>query len=98
MPPARELAKLFSTQRKEPWNVEYPHTLGEEFPGQLEAIHALKAKNARFAQILEEYDSVNDRIHRAETKIEPVSQEEETNLRKQRLALKDRIAEALAEA
>ncbi len=35
-----------------------PHTLGEEFPGQLEAIHALKAKNARFAQILEEYDSV----------------------------------------
>ncbi|EEQ93841.1 Hypothetical protein, conserved [Brucella intermedia LMG 3301] len=75
-----------------------PHTLGEEFPGQLEAIHALKAKNARFAQILEEYDSVNDRIHRAETKIEPVSQEEETNLRKQRLALKDRIAEALAEA
>lgn len=98
MPPACLLAKLFSTQRKEPWNVEYPHTLGEEFPGQLEAIHALKAKNARFAQILEEYDSVNDRIHRAETKIEPVSQEEETNLRKQRLALKDRIAEALAEA
>ncbi|MGN6448481.1 MAG: YdcH family protein [Brucella intermedia] len=75
-----------------------PHTLGEEFPGQLEAIHALTAKTARFAKILEEYVSVNDRIHRAETKIEPVSQEEETNLRKQRLALKDRIAEALAEA
>lgn len=75
-----------------------PHTLGEEFPGQLDAIHALKAKDAHFASILEEYDSINDRIHRAETKIAPVSQEEETNLRKQRLALKDNIAEALAEA
>ncbi|NKC51293.1 YdcH family protein [Ochrobactrum cytisi] len=83
--------------RKELKNVEHPHTLGEEFPGQLDAIHALKAKDAHFARILEEYDSVNDRIHRAETKIAPVS-EEETNLRKQRLALKDSIAEALAEA
>ncbi|AAN33382.1 MULTISPECIES: YdcH family protein [Brucella] len=75
-----------------------PHTLGEEFPGQLEAIHALKAKDAHFARILEEYDSVNDLIHRAETNIQPVSQEEETNLRKQRLALKDKIASALAAA
>jgi uncharacterized protein YdcH (DUF465 family) len=38
-----------------------PHTLGEEFPGQLVAIHALKAADPRFARILEEYDSVNDR-------------------------------------
>ncbi|KAB0571001.1 YdcH family protein [Brucella pituitosa] len=73
-----------------------PHTLGEEFPGKLVTIHALKAADPRFARILEEYDSVNDRIHRAETKIAPVSQEEETNLRKQRLALKDTIEQALA--
>jgi len=73
-----------------------PHTLGEEFPGQLDAIHALKAKDACFARILEEYDLVNDRIHRAETRIEPVSEDEETLLRKQRLALKDSIAEAIA--
>lgn len=72
-----------------------PHTLGEEFPGQLDAIHALKAADPRFARVLEEYDEVNDKIHRAETKIEPVSQEEENNLRKQRLALKDKIAAAL---
>lgn len=75
-----------------------PHTLGEEFPGQIDAIHALKAKDARFARILEEYDTVNDRIHLAETKITPLSQEEETLLRKQRLAIKDTIAEALASA
>ncbi|MBB5700789.1 hypothetical protein FHS76_000632 [Ochrobactrum daejeonense] len=75
-----------------------PHTLGEEFPGQLDAIHILKAEDPKFACVLEEYDSVNDRIHRAETKIAPVSQEEETNLRRQRLALKDHIAEMLAAA
>lgn len=73
-----------------------PHTLGEEFPGKLVAIHALKAADPRFARILEDYDAVNDRIHRAETKIEPISQEEETILRKQRLALKDTIEQALA--
>lgn len=73
-----------------------PHTLGEEFPGQLDAIHALKAKNVRFARILEEYDEVNDQIHRAETRIEPVSEDVEAALRKRRLALKDTIANALA--
>lgn len=75
-----------------------PHTLGDEFPGQLDAIHALKAADPRFARVLEEYDSINDRIHRAETKIAPISQEEETNLRKQRLSLKDAIEAALAKA
>lgn len=73
-----------------------PHTLGEEFPGQLDAIHALKAKDVRFAKVLDEYDEVNDQIHRAESRIEPVSEEVEATLRKRRLALKDTIAGALA--
>lgn len=75
-----------------------PHTLGEEFPGQLDAIHALKATDERFARILVEYDEVNDRIHRAETRVEPVSNDHEEELRKRRLALKDAIANALAAA
>lgn len=73
-----------------------PHTLRDEFPDQIDAIHALKAKSVEFARILEEYDAVNDKIHRAETRIDPVSEEAEGQLRKQRLALKDRIAMALA--
>lgn len=73
-----------------------PHTLGEEFPGQLDTIHALKAKEPRFARLLDEYDDVNDRIHRAETRIEPISSEHEAELRKRRLAIKDAIAGALA--
>lgn len=72
-----------------------PHTLGEEFPGKLEAIHALKAQDANFARVLQEYDEVNDQIHKAETNLEPVSEEHEVTLRKRRLALKDKIASAI---
>ena len=75
-----------------------PHTLGEEFPGQLDAIHALKARDEHFARVLAEYDEVNDRIHLAETRVEPLSEEHETALRRRRLALKDAIAGALAKA
>ena len=74
-----------------------PHILGEEFPGQLDQIHALKASDTRFAKLLLEYDEVNDEIHVAETKISPVTHEHETELRKRRLILKDDIAQALAQ-
>ena len=43
-----------------------PHTLRDEFPDQMEAIHALKTTSPEFARILDEYDEVNDRVHRAE--------------------------------
>lgn len=69
-----------------------PHTLGEEFSGQMEQVHALKISDPIFADLLREYDAVNDEIHLAETNVTPVSQDHETTLRKQRLAIKDRIA------
>lgn len=72
-----------------------PHTLGEEFPGQLDAIHAIKARDPEFARVLEEYDEVNDWIHRAETRIDAIGDDAEAELRRRRLALKDRIAAAL---
>ena len=75
-----------------------PHTLGEEFPGQLDAIHALKAKDETFARLLDEYDEVNDAIHKAESRIEPVSEDAEAGFRRRRLAIKDAIAAALAAA
>ncbi len=74
-----------------------PHTLGEEFPGQLDQIHTLKASDTRSAKMLLEYDEVNDEIHVAETNITPVTQEHETQLRKRRLTLKDKIAHALVQ-
>jgi len=75
-----------------------PHTLGDEFPDQLDAIHALKVADPAFAKLLVEYDEINDKVHRAETRIDAVSEDAEHALRKQRLALKDAIAAALSKA
>lgn len=74
-----------------------PHVLSEEFPGQLDQIHALKASDSRFAKLLLEYDEVNDEIHIAETNITPVTQEHETELRRRRLMIKDHIAQTLSQ-
>ncbi len=73
-----------------------PHTLSEEFPGQMQAISQRKTSDPAFAQLLREYDEVNDEIHRAETKIAPIDQSAETDLRKRRLAIKDAIAKAIS--
>lgn len=75
-----------------------PHTLGEEFPDQMEQIHALKSSDPRFARLLADYDEVNDEIHVAETNVQPTSQDHETQLRKRRLAIKDEIAQALTQS
>lgn len=75
-----------------------PHTLAEEFPGQMDKIHALKVSSPRFAKLLADYDEVNDEIHVAETNVKPTSQDHENELRRRRLTIKDEIASALAEA
>lgn len=68
-----------------------PHELTADFPEHAQRIHALRRTDAHFARLMEEYHAVNRRVHRAETEVEPVSQEAETELRKQRAALKDQL-------
>ena len=75
-----------------------PHELAEEFPAEVDRMHALKLGNAHFAKLFDDYHEVNKAIHRAETKVEPVSDEHEQALRKQRMALKDEVARMLREA
>lgn len=75
-----------------------PHTLGTEFPGQIDAIHALKARDPSFAKLLRDYDEVNDKVHRAESRLDPVNEDAEHALRKQRMVIKDAIASALSRA
>lgn len=75
-----------------------PHTLQDEFPNQMEAIHALKVSNAHFARLLDEYDALNDKVHRAETNVEPIEQLAEVELRKKRAFVKDEIARMLSAA
>ncbi|MCC5982994.1 MAG: DUF465 domain-containing protein [Rhodobacteraceae bacterium] len=72
-----------------------PHELAEEFPNATDAIHDLKLSDAHFARLAEEYHTVNRAIHRAETLVEPVSEQHEHELRRERMRLKDEIARIL---
>jgi uncharacterized protein YdcH (DUF465 family) len=74
-----------------------PHELAEEFPAEVEKMSRLKQDDAHFAKLHEEYHEVNRAIHRAETRVEPVTDEHETALRQRRMRLKDTIATILAE-
>lgn len=69
-----------------------PHELAEEFPDQVEALHALREGDAHAARLMDEYHEINRAVHRAETDVEPTSDDEMTRLRKVRLELKDKIA------
>jgi uncharacterized protein YdcH (DUF465 family) len=75
-----------------------PHELAEEFPEATQRIHDLKASNAHFARLADEYHELNRQIHRIETRVEPASEEVEQDLRRKRLALKDEIAAMLSAA
>lgn len=72
-----------------------PHTLQEEFPGKAAEISALKVSDTHFARLLSEYDKVNDKVHRAETRLDLLTEAEEEVLRKTRSRIKDQIAAAL---
>jgi len=73
-----------------------PHDVYEDFPGQAEKIHTLKASDTHFAHVLDEYHEVNRAVHRAETRVDAIGEEAETALRQRRMQLKDQIARALA--
>ena len=74
-----------------------PHELAEEFPDKVDRIHELKTSHAHFARLFDEYHLINREIHRIETGVEPASDERSTDLRKQRLLLKDEIAAMLSQ-
>ena len=75
-----------------------PHELADEFPADIEKMHALKTTDSHFAKLFDEYHAVNGAIHRAETNVEPMAEEHEQALRKKRMALKDEIAKMLRDA
>ncbi len=75
-----------------------PHTLHDEFPAEAQKISALKVSDAHFARLLKDYDAVNDKVHRAQTRLDLLTEAEEEVLRKQRAHIKDQIATALRKA
>ena len=67
------------------------HDLTHEFPEFKERIHTLKAENAHFRRLYDEYHELDAQAHRAGTDVEPVSDEHAEELKKQRLLLKDEL-------
>lgn len=72
-----------------------PHELAADFPVQADRIHELKISDRHFARLADEYHQLNRAIHRAETGVEPVSDEHDRQMRQQRMVLKDEIARLL---
>jgi uncharacterized protein YdcH (DUF465 family) len=68
-----------------------PHELAAEFPEFVDKMHALKAEDAHFSRLYDEYHEVNRAIHRAETDVEPADDFHMEDMRKKRMALKDEI-------
>ena len=75
-----------------------PHELAEDFPEHAAKIHDLRLSDAHFAKLADNYHALNRDVHRAETDVEPTSDEHLTQMRKERMALKDEIYAMLKEA
>ncbi|QNL19938.1 YdcH family protein [Hyphobacterium sp. CCMP332] len=68
-----------------------PHELAADFPEYAEQLHLLKESDAHFQKLADAYHTLNREIHRAETNVEPTSDEHLTEMRKRRMVLKDDI-------
>lgn len=68
-----------------------PHELAEDFPEHAARISELKRSDAHFARLIDGYHEVNRAVHRAETHVEPMSEDAEVELRRKRAVLKDQI-------
>lgn len=68
-----------------------PHELAADFPELADAIHKLKVEDAHFGKLSEEYHTLNRDIHRAETDIEPTSDERLEEMKTRRVQLKDEL-------
>jgi uncharacterized protein YdcH (DUF465 family) len=75
-----------------------PHKLTDEFPDHRAQINHLKEVDGHFARICDEYTEINQRIHLAETDIEPTDDARMTEMRKKRMRLKDEIYGMLVQA
>lgn len=75
-----------------------PHELAEEFPEHIKKISELKQSDAHFQRLFDEYHEINRAVHRAETKVEPIDDLAEVDMRKKRGALKDELYRLLTQA
>ncbi len=72
------------------------HDLAAAFPEAAARLHALKLTDTHFQKLSDAYYQLDKAIHRAETGIEPTSDEHLETLKKQRLAVLDAVADMVA--
>ncbi|MDJ0931832.1 DUF465 domain-containing protein [Breoghania sp.] len=75
-----------------------PHELQEEFPEAAQVLHQLKMSDPHLDALCEHYGVVNHEIHLIEMKVTPTCDVTTEDIKKERLALEDDIAEALRRA
>ena len=74
-----------------------PHELHDEFPDATEALHALKTGNVHFGKLADQYHELNREIHRIDSGIEPASDDRTEQLKKERLAILDKVSVMIEE-
>ena len=68
-----------------------PHELAADFPEHVDLMHQLRESDAHFAKMADSYHTLNRAVHRAESDIEPTSDDHLQQMRRDRVALKDEI-------
>ncbi len=68
-----------------------PHDLFHEFPELEGKIEEMRAANPDFAHLMNDYDALDVRVRQLEELGIPVADETIEDLKKERLALKDRL-------
>ena len=75
-----------------------PHDRIDDFAAQADTLRQLRDSDLHFRTLTERYAELNEAVHRAETRLDTVSEAEEHRLRQERASLKDQIAAALDSA
>jgi len=71
------------------------HPLMDEFPEYKDQLHTLKMNNSHFRRLTHEYEGIDKSIARAEQGVEVVNDDYLTEIKKERLHLKDLIFQML---
>lgn len=74
------------------------HDLAREFPEFRAEIHALKAADAHFARLFQEYQELDKQIIRMEENLELASDQTLEHLKRKRVHLKDELVRQLSTA
>ena len=67
------------------------HDLVHEFPELEGQIESLRESNTAFAELMDQYDDLDDRVRKLEELGTPVADETIEDLKKERLMLKDKL-------